>query len=345
VLDRYLRYADAGDQFVGRTIALVGYLSSWMFAVLPPHFVEDVSETVLELFPICRVVPSMVPVLTLALASVVYHATKAEDSFSFSESHELRKTPLFQNSQLLATLKEKLNKDMYQSERMTATGIPPFVCLFMQIADIPSKLKAVFIEVLRSFNVLPAAPRADESRLFESVMEQLKSLDAKISAVAAAAPSVVTSARVSWQAMWNPAIKRFSVVPAGYVLPVKVLDAFTHWHCRTVYGEYVLPPLRTLSALDFEAAAQRTWSEIAVMNKYLFQKLTPELQSTCMAPDVSPQSVQAVFGRAMTLNLWTALRCKTASSYANRISHACKLIRKMGEVTKKRARKNKGEHE
>ena len=187
--------------------------------------------------------------------------------------------------------------------------------------------------------MLPAAPRADESRLFESVMEQLKSLDAKISAVAAVAPSAVTSARVSWQAMWNPAIKRFSVVPAGYVLPVKVLDAFTHWHCRTVYGEYVLPPLRTLSALDFEAAAQRTWSEIAVMNKYLFQKLTPELQSMCMAPDVSPQSVQAVFGRAMTLNLWTALRCKTASSYANRISHACKLIRKMGEVTKKRARK------
>ena len=57
---RYLRYADAGDQFVGRTIALVGFLNSWMFAVLPPHFVEDVTPVVLELFPVCVLMPSMI---------------------------------------------------------------------------------------------------------------------------------------------------------------------------------------------------------------------------------------------------------------------------------------------
>ena len=83
----------------------------------------------------------MVPVLTLALASVVYHATKEEDQFTFSDSHELRKSALFQDQQLMALLKSKLNTNMYQSDRMAATGIPPFVCLFMQIADIPSKVK------------------------------------------------------------------------------------------------------------------------------------------------------------------------------------------------------------
>jgi hypothetical protein len=73
VLDRYLRYEGAGDQFVGRTVALMGLLSSWKFMVLPPHFVCDVSADVLRLFPIISSVPTLLPVLSLCLASVVYH--------------------------------------------------------------------------------------------------------------------------------------------------------------------------------------------------------------------------------------------------------------------------------
>jgi hypothetical protein len=332
VLDRYLRYADAGDQFVGRTIALVGFLSSWKFAVLPPHFVEDVSLTVLSLFPICKEVPSMLPVLTLALASVVYHATKEEDPFTFSESHELRKTALFQDRELMSMLKSKLHTNLYESDRMTATGIPPFVCLFMQIADIPSKVKQVFIEVLRGLNL---APRESESTMLEVVMAQLKALDAKITAVAT--PAVNTAPVVSVKTMWNPKIRRFSVVPSDYTLPMKVLDAFTHWHCQTTYGDYVLPPLRTLASSDFAPAVQRTWSEVVVINKYLFDKLPQELQSECMAANVSARTVQAVFGRAITLNLWGVLACKTASKLANCVSHACKLLRK-ARLTKKRTR-------
>ena len=339
MLDRYLRYADAGDQFVGRTIALVGYLNSWRFAALPPHFVEDVSLVVLALFPICRTMPNMIPVLTLALASVVYHATKEEDclAVAFEESHELKKTALFQDKNLLASLKSKLNKDMYASDRMTATGIPPFVCLFMQIADIPSKVKEVFMEVLRSFNVLP---RADESRLLETVMAQLKVMDAKIDAVAA--PAVLASrADTSYgvQAMWNSVTQRFSVVPAEFTLPCKVLDAFTHWHCKTTYGRYVLPPLRTLTAVDFrKGASQCKWSEVVVLNRYLFERLTPELRAICLSDNVSPQTVQHVFGQGVTLALWPQLGCKTASKQANRVSNACKLLRVAG-ITQKRTRK------
>ena len=73
VLDRYLRYEGAGDQFVGRTVALMGLLSSWKFMVLPPHFVSDVSEDLKHLFPIIAAVPTLLPVLSLCLASVVYH--------------------------------------------------------------------------------------------------------------------------------------------------------------------------------------------------------------------------------------------------------------------------------
>ncbi len=177
---------------------------------------EDVSTLVEALFPVCKAFPTMVPVLTLALASVVYHATKEEDQFTFSDSHELRKSALFQDQQLMALLKSKLNTNMYQSDRMAATGIPPFVCLFMQIADIPSKVKEVFIEVLRGVNVLP---RAGESAILESVLAQLKALDAKFTAVVT--PAAVTAPVMSVQAMYNSTIKRFSVVPAEYVLPLK----------------------------------------------------------------------------------------------------------------------------
>jgi hypothetical protein len=296
--------------------------------------VEDVSTTVEALFPVCKAFPTMVPVLTLALASVVYHATKEEDQVTFSDSHELRKSALFQDQQLMALLKSKLNTNMYQSDRMAATGIPPFVCLFMQIADIPSKVKEVFIEVLRGVNVLP---RAGESAILESVLAQLKALDAKFTAVVT--PAAVTAPVMSVQAMYNSTIKRFSVVPAEYVLPIKVIDAFTHWHCKTTYGVHVLPPLRTVTALDFAPAQQRAWSEIVVTNKYLFEHLTPDLQGACMDENASAQSAQAVFGRAIALNLWSEIACKTASTYANCVSHACKLVRRKSTMTKKRTRK------
>jgi len=70
---RYLRYEGAGDQFVGRTVSLMGLLSSWKFMVLPPHFEMDVSTDLLRLFPIASLVPTLIPVLSLCLASVVYH--------------------------------------------------------------------------------------------------------------------------------------------------------------------------------------------------------------------------------------------------------------------------------
>jgi hypothetical protein len=97
-----------------------------MFAVLPPHFIEDVTPTILELFPICVVLPSMIPVCRLALASVVYHATRPQGGFYFLPTHELMKTALFSDPSKLAALRTKLNTDMYRSEHMTATGIPPY---------------------------------------------------------------------------------------------------------------------------------------------------------------------------------------------------------------------------
>ena len=167
-------------------------------------------------------------------------------------------------------------------------------------------------------------------------------MDAKIDAVAAPAVRVSraeTSTGV--QAMWNSQTQHFSVVPAEFTLPSKVLDAFTHWHCKTTYGRYVLPPLRTLTAVDFaKGALQCKWSEVSVLNRYLFDRLTPELQRICLSDNVSPQTVQHVFGQGITLGLWPQLGCKTASKLANCVSNACKLLRIAG-ITKKRTKAQK----
>ena len=70
---------------------------------------------------------------------------------------------------------------MYKSEHMTGTGIPPFVCLFMQIADIPAKVKDMLVEALREVRVLP---RAEESEIMRSVLAKLSSIETRMTAQA-----------------------------------------------------------------------------------------------------------------------------------------------------------------
>jgi hypothetical protein len=68
----------------------------------------------------------------------------------------------------------------------------------------------------------------------------------------------------------HPFSNLFFAFKLVFTLAIKVLDAFTHWHCKTTYGRHALPPLRTLTAVDFAAGApQRIRSEIVVMNRNL----------------------------------------------------------------------------
>ena len=127
VLERYFKYEDAGDQFVGRVIAGLPVNTS-KFSVLPPHFVDLESSCVKRgiqaMFPALSTVPQLSSILYLLLASLVYH-------FDFLHStlpadHAFRFTPLFTDKDLLSSLRNVLVSG-YESPYLVATGIPPHV--------------------------------------------------------------------------------------------------------------------------------------------------------------------------------------------------------------------------
>ncbi len=334
---RYLRYADAGDQFVGRTIALVGFLNSWMFAVLPPHFIEDVTPTILELFPICGLLPSMIPVCRLALASVVYHATRPHGGFDFPPTHELMKTALFSDRSKLAALSTKLNTDMYRSEHMTATGIPPYVCLFMEIAGIPAKVKEMFQEVLRDVHILP---RPDESALMQTVLSKLTSIEARISEQAPAHGSVDGrgSGHVDGvQSVYNTKLKRFSCLPEDYALPKKLIDIFSHWWCSSMWGSRKIPPLRSecVSVLDFDVRQHRVWSDCKHVMLQMQQGMDGDMLAALQdSTTISVSLCTRIYSNGMTARLWP---CLSSRDHARmKVSYASKVFQKQPGAMRKR---------
>jgi hypothetical protein len=106
VTGTYLRYEAAGDQFVGRTVAMLP-VGSPDFALLPPHFpVGDpvVVTTVASCFP--NLAPSMVKAAEMGLASVIFH-WPALDAV-LCANHVARSSPIFKIPGLLQELSGKI---------------------------------------------------------------------------------------------------------------------------------------------------------------------------------------------------------------------------------------------
>jgi hypothetical protein len=336
---RYLRYADAGDQFVGRTIALVGFLNSWMFAVLPPHFISDVHATVLELFPICVIMPSMIPICRLVLASVVYHATKNEKGFDFAPDHELYKSALFCDRSKLEELSEKLNADSYKSEQMTATGIPPYVCLFMAIAGIPEQVKGVFTEVLRGFNLVP---RIDESAIIQQFLQKLTSIEARLTAVTTTVPALRLPLLhdgvpgVLIPAIYNEKLKRWSCVPEGYKLPKKLIDIFSHWSCMSTWNNKPVPALSSacLSMQDFDKSEHRAWSQVKGVMHMMHSKMPAPMVQALQSPVLTVPMCHSMYQTGMTAKIWGVL--STGDHARMKVSYACALLQRGGGFKKRK---------
>lgn len=82
VQDRYIRFAGAGDMFVGRCVA-GNSLHSQDFSYLPPHFPEageSVREMMKLMFP--SIFQTLSGVAEFCLASLVYHETYLRETLS-----------------------------------------------------------------------------------------------------------------------------------------------------------------------------------------------------------------------------------------------------------------------
>ena len=161
VLDRYLRYSEAGDEFVGRVISGLP-LSQTSFSAPPPHFrpmnaeeQQELQSDVKLLFPCAKTAAQAYPVAETLLASVL-HALPAllgddRQAGLLPPGSEGRKaflaTPLMRDEKI----KEKWAKSVVvEDPAFTVSGVPTWHTML-----------AAVMETLVTCKGLPALIRAD----------------------------------------------------------------------------------------------------------------------------------------------------------------------------------------
>lgn len=155
VLDRYIKYEAAGDMFVGRCVSGLP-LDSDMFAILPPHFNDSVNnslliDTVHELYPVSKRLPNTLSLCTHGLASIIYHAEFLKKDLP--SNHILFSSKLFSESRFIDNLKPHIicgTKSIY----MTATGIPPHICILRDIKEILQNQMSITEEIVSEIDKL-----------------------------------------------------------------------------------------------------------------------------------------------------------------------------------------------
>ncbi|OQR82152.1 hypothetical protein ACHHYP_16364 [Achlya hypogyna] len=135
VMERYFKYEQAGDQFVGRVVSGLP-INGANFAIAPPHFVDNnnptISMQVARIFPGLANSPSMVGIAHLLLASLVYHYDYLVSTLP--PTHALLSSILFTDTTIrssLAPLLAPLN-----DATMLVTGVPPNVEIYRNLKNL-----------------------------------------------------------------------------------------------------------------------------------------------------------------------------------------------------------------
>ena len=145
VLDVYFKFGMAGDQYLGRLLALLDPNDD-SFAVLPPHWKDPKHPTVLRGLRVAfrgilekhqDAVHDPTGLLLLLLASIVHHSPWIKSICSKYPDHAFHKLALFDQPELLAELKNEHLTLEPTPQVPVATGVPPHI-------DHTIKLKAVF---------------------------------------------------------------------------------------------------------------------------------------------------------------------------------------------------------
>jgi len=280
VLERYFKYEDAGDQFVGRVIAGLPVNTS-KFSVLPPHFVDLESSCVKRgiqtMFPALSTVPQLSSILYLLLASLVYH-------FDFLHStlpadHAFRFTPLFTEKDLLSSLRNVLVSG-YESPYLVATGIPPHVEVYKlleknerSISTMPTLIMNGIAQVIEDKGVKAGHITRD---ILESV---LKSALSKICPTSSqeshdtAPPIRPTHANTIPVFSWGG---KFHKLPDNFKFPsVDVFTAWKLWWCGIPSTNII--PFCQINVCDLKTQAQKNtfykWKSIMLtLTKYFNQQ-------------------------------------------------------------------------
>lgn len=132
------RYEQAGDMFVGRTVAGLP-LGSPDFSILPPHFIESQDDLVKACFPGAPV--KIFRVLEMCLASAVWHLPFLKEIMAASSA--FFSSPLFTAFNIAELAKKVVCRRPTPDDAITATGVPPHVDLLCTVSRIENHLAKV----------------------------------------------------------------------------------------------------------------------------------------------------------------------------------------------------------
>jgi hypothetical protein len=150
VKDRYFKYADNGNQYVGRCLALLPVLSIDL-AVSPPYFSDTadsawIKEMVSVQFHGLVRVKEYGLLLCMCLASMLYHTRWIADFLS--SNHVVKTSSIcFQNrSDMKRVVSKKwvLISYPWSAPQLVFSGIPPYCSLLQHIAEVHWEQKGNF---------------------------------------------------------------------------------------------------------------------------------------------------------------------------------------------------------
>jgi hypothetical protein len=147
VKDRYFKYAENGDQYVGRCLSLLPILNVDL-ATSPPFYsseadIDWVNDMVISQFHALREVSEFGLLLRMCLASLLYHSTWISEFLVFN--HVVRTTSVcFRNAEQLKKIKIEnwvIVRYPWSAPHLIFSGIPPYCSLLQHIAEVRSEQK------------------------------------------------------------------------------------------------------------------------------------------------------------------------------------------------------------
>ncbi|RHY55992.1 hypothetical protein DYB38_013080 [Aphanomyces astaci] len=277
VLERYMHYEGAGDQFLGRVMAGLP-INDASFAILPPHFKmpfdSDVSSAINKVFPSLSRVPALHSVLAFCLSSWAHHAQALE--MLIPKSHPIFYSRVFTDVDMVPMLKARL---VTHDSVLPATGIPPHVGLHKELTRATTEMRSIPNEVIRGVDALletkgVAAGNLTQRLLKETLVEvvapmvQALASSAEVSPAPAAPPCIVNYPIFEWNP-WQQRLLDNFITPS-----VDVATAWQLWWCGNAGMR--MPPFRLIKAGHIPRSQVKPFSEWRFAMDFLYRVYTAE---------------------------------------------------------------------
>jgi hypothetical protein len=160
VKDWYFKYADNGDQYIGRCLCLLPNLHVDL-AISPPFFTDTansiwVQDMVASQFVNLVTVSEFGLMLRMCLASLLFPAQWIEESLLFN--HVVRNASVcFRNEDQLRTIRDDNWITVaypWTHPQLVFSGIPPYCSLLQHLAEIKSEQTTFFLGFVEQVSFL-----------------------------------------------------------------------------------------------------------------------------------------------------------------------------------------------